>query len=90
VLPTEPLTAKQSDWDEAPKVHRAYGPVIKRINLLRNHGLMAMMVLDDFRSRRIAFGITPARLGCILEKATPRSWSTVVIQIWPQTCWAPC
>jgi hypothetical protein len=53
VLPTESLTAKRIDWEEALKLHRAYEPVIERIKHLTSHGLTAMMVLHDFQLRRI-------------------------------------
>jgi hypothetical protein len=54
VLPTEFSTAKRSDWEEALKLHRAYGPMIERIKLLMSHGLTVMMVLHDFLTRCIA------------------------------------
>jgi hypothetical protein len=53
VLPIESLSAKRSDWEEAPNLHRTYRAVIERIKLLTSHGLMAIMVLHDFLSRRI-------------------------------------
>jgi hypothetical protein len=31
VLPTESLTAKKIAWEETPKLHVAYGPMIERI-----------------------------------------------------------
>jgi hypothetical protein len=52
-LLTESLTAKRNAWEEAPKLHVAYGPVIERIKHLTSHGLSVMMVLHDFLSRCI-------------------------------------
>jgi hypothetical protein len=54
VLPIECPTTKCSDWEEDPKLHRAYEPVIKRIKLLMSHGLMVMTVLHEFLSSPIA------------------------------------
>jgi hypothetical protein len=54
VLPTESPTAKRINWEEAPKLHRTYEPMIERIKHLMNHGLTTMMVLHDFLSIRIA------------------------------------
>jgi hypothetical protein len=53
VLPTESLTGRCDDWEEAPRLHRAYEPVIERIKHLAGHGLTSMMVLHDFLSRCI-------------------------------------
>jgi hypothetical protein len=53
VLSTESPTAKRSDWEETPKLHRAYVPMIERIKHLMSHGLMTMMMLHDFLSRCI-------------------------------------
>jgi hypothetical protein len=53
-LLTESPMAKRSDWEETPKLHMAYGPVIKRIKHLTSHGLSVMMVLHDFLLRHIA------------------------------------
>jgi hypothetical protein len=50
---TESLTSKKTTWEEAPKLHVAYGPMIERIKHLMSHGLLMMMVLHDFLSRRI-------------------------------------
>jgi hypothetical protein len=50
----ESPTAECSDWEEAPKLNVAYGPVIERIKHLMSHGLSVMMVLHDFRLRCIA------------------------------------
>jgi hypothetical protein len=52
-LPTESPTVKHSDWEETPKLHVAYRPMIERIKHLMSHGLSAMMVLHDFLLRRI-------------------------------------
>jgi hypothetical protein len=54
VLPTESSMARHSDWEEVPKLHRAYDSVIERIKHLTGHGLTSMMVLHDFLSRCIA------------------------------------
>jgi hypothetical protein len=53
LLPTESPTAKRSDWEEAPMLHRAYELMIKRIKLLMSHGLTMMLVLHDILMRRI-------------------------------------
>jgi hypothetical protein len=53
VLPTESPTAKHSNWEEVPKPHWAYEPVIERVKHLTSHGLTSMMVLHDFLSRCI-------------------------------------
>jgi hypothetical protein len=45
--------AKHSDWEEAPKLHGDYEPVIERIKFLASHGLTTMMVLHDFLLRCI-------------------------------------
>jgi hypothetical protein len=54
VLPTESPTAKKTAWEETPRLHVPFGLVIERIKHLKSHGLLAMMVLHDFLSRRIA------------------------------------
>jgi hypothetical protein len=54
VLPTESSMARHSDWEEVPKLHRAYESVIERIKHLTGHGLTSMMVLHGFLSRCIA------------------------------------
>jgi hypothetical protein len=54
VLPIEPLMAKKTAWEEIPRLHEAFRPVIERIKHLTSHGLSAMMVLYDFPSRHIA------------------------------------
>jgi hypothetical protein len=46
-LPTESLTTKCNAWEETPKLHVAFGPVIERIKNLTSHGLSVMMVLHD-------------------------------------------
>jgi hypothetical protein len=53
VLLTESPMAKHNDWEEVPKLHRAYEPVIKMIKHLTSHGFTTVMVLHDFLSRRI-------------------------------------
>jgi hypothetical protein len=53
-LLTESPTAKCSDWEEAPKLHVAYEPMIEKIKHLMRHGMSVMMVLHDFLSRSIA------------------------------------
>jgi hypothetical protein len=53
MLPTESPTAQKIAWEETPKLHVAYGPVVERIKHLTSHGLSAMMVLHDFLSRCI-------------------------------------
>jgi hypothetical protein len=50
---TESSTAKKTTWEETPNLHMAYGPMIERIMYLMSHGLLVMMVLHDFLSRRI-------------------------------------
>jgi hypothetical protein len=45
---------KKSAWEETLRLHVAFGPVIKRTKHLTSHGLLAMMLLPDFLSRRIA------------------------------------
>jgi hypothetical protein len=54
VLPTKSPTARHGDWEEVPKLRRAYKPMIERIKHLMSHGLSSMMVVHDFLSRRIA------------------------------------
>jgi hypothetical protein len=54
VLPTESPMSKKVTWEETPKLHVAYGPMIERIKHLMSHGLSAIMVLHDVLSRRIA------------------------------------
>jgi hypothetical protein len=54
VLSTESLTARRNDWEEVPKMLRAYEPVIGRVRHLTSHDLTSMMVLQDFLSRCIA------------------------------------
>jgi hypothetical protein len=54
VLPIEPLTAKKTASEETLRLHVAFGPVIERIKHLTSLGLLVMMVLHDFLSRRIA------------------------------------
>jgi hypothetical protein len=82
-LPTESLMAKCNAWEEAPKLHMAYWPVIRRIKHLTSHGLSTMMVLHDFLSRCIAaLQDRAARLGCIPKRVIPRSWSVTVTQVW--------
>jgi hypothetical protein len=53
VLPTKSPTARHNDWEEVPKLHRAYEPVIERIKHLTSHGLTVIMMLHDFLSRCI-------------------------------------
>jgi hypothetical protein len=53
-LLTESPTAKCSDWEEAPKLHVAYEPMIEKIKHLMRHGMSVMMVLHDFLLRSIA------------------------------------
>jgi hypothetical protein len=54
VLPTDSPTTKKTAWEEAPKLHMAYEPLIERIEHLMSHGILTMMVLQDFLSRCIA------------------------------------
>jgi hypothetical protein len=53
VLPTKSRTARRNDWEEVPKLHRAYEPMIERIKHLTSHSLTVIMVLHDFLSRCI-------------------------------------
>jgi hypothetical protein len=46
--------AKKATWEVIPKLHVAYGSMIERIKHLMSHGLLKMMVLHHFLSRRIA------------------------------------
>jgi hypothetical protein len=43
VLSTESPMAMKIAWEEIPKLHVAYGPVIKRIKHLTSHGLSVMI-----------------------------------------------
>jgi hypothetical protein len=52
-LPTAAPTGSRTDWEEAPDMQRAYNPVVQRIQFLAEKGLMSMMVLHDFLSKRI-------------------------------------
>jgi hypothetical protein len=54
VLLTESPMAKKATWEVIPKLHVAYGSMIERIKHLMSHGLLKMMVLHHFLSRRIA------------------------------------
>jgi hypothetical protein len=90
-LPTESSTIKRNTWEETPKLHVAFEPMIERIKHLTSHDLLAMMLLHDFLSRHI----TPLQ-DCAHQawmytgEATPHDWSATMTQIWIQTCWAPC
>jgi hypothetical protein len=53
-LPTGARIGKHDLWEKVPDLQRTYDPVFKRIKFLAGKGLMLMMVLFDFRSRRIA------------------------------------
>jgi hypothetical protein len=53
VLPTEALMGKRDSWVEVPRLPMPFMPVVRQIKLLANHGLMSMMVLIVFLSRRI-------------------------------------
>jgi hypothetical protein len=50
-LPTGTSTGRWSHWERVPNLQSAYNPVLKRIQ----KGLMLMMVLFDFLSRRITY-----------------------------------
>jgi hypothetical protein len=52
-LPTAAPMGSRTDWEEAPDMQRAYNPVVQRIQFLVEKGLMSMMVLHDFLSKRI-------------------------------------
>jgi hypothetical protein len=52
-LPTESSTIKRNTWEETPKLHVAFEPMIERIKHLTSHDLLAMMLLHDFLSRHI-------------------------------------
>jgi hypothetical protein len=38
VLPTKSPTAKNIAWEETPRLHVAFGPMIERIKPLTSHG----------------------------------------------------
>jgi hypothetical protein len=67
-LQTESPTVKHSDWEETPKLHVAYRPMIERIKHLTSHGLSAMMVLHDFLLRRITPLQDRARPACMFTE----------------------
>jgi hypothetical protein len=52
-LPTESSMIKRNTWEETPKLHVAFEPMIERIKHLTSHNLLAMMLLHDFLSRHI-------------------------------------
>jgi hypothetical protein len=54
VLPTKTPTGKRGDWEEVPRLQRAFEPMIERIKHLVGHGPTSMVVLSDFLSKRIA------------------------------------
>jgi hypothetical protein len=74
VISTESPTTKNVAWEETPKLHVAYGPVIERIKHLTSHGLSAMIVLHDFLSRRIAHVQDHARPTCMYTGEGETMW----------------
>jgi hypothetical protein len=74
VISTESPTTKNVTWEETPKLHVAYGPVIERIKHLTSHGLSAMIVLHDFLSRRIAHVQDHARPTCMYTGEGETMW----------------
>jgi hypothetical protein len=54
VLPTAASMSHRSGWEKVPNLQSAYLPVRKRIHFLIENGLMSMMVLYNFLSKRIA------------------------------------
>jgi hypothetical protein len=54
VLPTGAPIGNNDHWEETPRLQPAIEPMIKSIRFLVGHGLLLMMVLADFQSRRIA------------------------------------
>jgi hypothetical protein len=53
VIPTGAPTGSRDLWEEPPKLHVSFEPVVERIRFLAGHDLSSMMVLSDFLSRHI-------------------------------------
>jgi hypothetical protein len=68
-----------SSWKKVPHLQLAYHPMLKRIQFLVENGLMSMMMLFDFLSKRIAPPqLRAAQHGCTPRRMMPRDWSTAV------------
>jgi hypothetical protein len=53
-LPTESPQSDRSTWKAKPSLPEELGPVLDRVKNLSRSGLTSLMVLGDFRKRRIA------------------------------------
>jgi hypothetical protein len=79
VLSTAAPMGRRNGWEKVPNLQSAYLPVLKRIRFLAENGLMSMMVLFNFLSKRFTLSSSvPARPGCTLGRMMSRNWSAAI------------